>query len=120
MTSERARTNDRDQILDDEPFWDRLEYMGSHWLERSDDRALRRFWIDGFLPEALTNTKHGADVEGTVWVGEGSRIQHPYRFVASIPQKMIHRRRQTFTIERLVLDERRQILQIVVAHTPSD
>jgi len=41
--------SDRHQIMDDHKFWTRLEHDASHWLEASDDKALRRFWIDGSL-----------------------------------------------------------------------
>ncbi|MBI3413803.1 MAG: hypothetical protein HY043_00565 [Verrucomicrobia bacterium] len=106
--------SDRHQILDDQEFWTRLEYDASHWLESSDDKTLRRFWIDGFLPESITDTIRGADVEGTAWVGIGGREQWPYRFVVSVPQKMLHRGRQTFAIEQLSLSEAEQTLQIEV------
>jgi hypothetical protein len=41
--------NGRDQILNDQEFWTRLEFVASRWLETSDDRDLKRFWVDGFL-----------------------------------------------------------------------
>ena len=42
--------SDRHQTLDDhQSSWTRLEYDASHWLEASDDKALRRFWIDDSL-----------------------------------------------------------------------
>ena len=91
-----------------------MEFDASRWLESLDVKTLRRFWIDGFLPETITNTKHGADVEGTARVGIGARDQYQYRFVVSVPQRMLHRGRQTFCIERLSLDEAEQTLQIEV------
>jgi hypothetical protein len=97
--------SDRNQIMDDGEFWTQLEYDASHWLESSEDKTLRRFWIDGFLPKSAAGTKLGADVEGTAWVSTGGRAQYPYRFVVCVPQKMLHRRRQNFRIERLSLDE---------------
>ena len=106
--------SDRHQIMNDDEFWTRLEFDASRWLENSDEKTLRRFWIDGFVPETITNTKHGADVEGTAWVGIGGRDQYQYHFVVSVPQKMLHRGRQTFCIERLSLDEAEQTLQIEV------
>lgn len=106
--------NERHKIIDDLEFWDRLEYDTSRWLEGSEDKALRRFWIDGFLPESIIDTKHGVEVEGTAWVGVGAREQRPYHFVVSVPQKMLHRRRQSFSIERLSLDAAEQTLRIQV------
>ncbi len=100
--------------MSDQEFWTRLEFDASHRLESSEDKTLRRFWIDGFLPESITDTKHGADVEGMAWVGIGGREQCPYRFVVSVPQKMLHRGRQTFSIEQLSLNEAEQTIQIQV------
>ena len=106
---------DRHQIKDDRQFWERLEYAASHWLRGSDDVVLRRFWIDGFLPEAAKNTHCGVDVEGAVWVGLGQLRQFQYRFVVSVPQKLLHQR-ETFFIEHLALDEAEQTLQIAVSN----
>ncbi len=106
--------HDRHHIKDDQQFWERLEYAASHWLQSSGDVTLRRFWIDGFLPEAAKNTQRGVDVEGGALVGLGQRRQFQYRFVVSVPQKML-RQRETFSIERLSLDEAQQTLQITVS-----
>ncbi|MDB6123226.1 MAG: hypothetical protein JWQ71_2219 [Pedosphaera sp.] len=105
---------DRCPILNDREFWTRLEFATSGWLKNSDNPALRRFWIDGFIPEAATNTKRGLDVAGVVWLGKGSRMQYQYRFLASAPQKLLHGHRHDFEIENLSLDEGRQLLEIVI------
>ena len=105
----------RHQILNDQEFWTRLEYDASRWLENSDDQGLRKFWIDGFLPETARDTKFGVEVEGTVWVGERGRVQYEYHFAASVPQKLLHRRRESFEIESLSLDEAQQLLEVVVS-----
>ena len=107
--------SDRHQILNDQEFWTRLEHAASRWLEDSDDPGLRRFWIDGFLPDTATNTKYGADVEGIAWVGIGPRRQEQYRFTASLPQKMLYRQTPGFVIEQLSLDETQQTLHITLA-----
>ena len=106
--------SNRHQIKDDRQFWERLEYAASHWLQSSGDATLRRFWIDGFLPEAAKNTQRGVDVEGAAWVGLGQRRQLQYRFVVSVPQKLLHQR-ETFAVEHLALDEAQQTLQIAVS-----
>jgi hypothetical protein len=54
------------------------------------------------------------DVEGIAWVGEGPRAMHSYRFVVSVPQKMLHRRRESFSIECFDLDEEQRTLQIEI------
>src|SRR5579859_2668116 len=107
--------SDRHQILNDRDFWTRLEFVASRWLETSDDLELRRFWIDGFLPETAKDTRFRVDVEGMAWVGDGPRKQSQYRFTVGLPQRMLHRRTPGFVIERLSLDEGNQVLQIELA-----
>lgn len=58
----------------------------------ADDRSLRGYWIDDFAPESVIDTKRGVDVHGTAWVGDGHHSIDPYRFIVSVPQKMLHRR----------------------------
>jgi hypothetical protein len=64
--------NDRAQIIGDKDFWDDLEYRVTGWLSSSEEIELRRFWIDGFVPESFRNTKRGIDVLGKAWVCKGS------------------------------------------------
>lgn len=106
--------SDRHQILNDQQFWSFLEFYASHWLSNLDDKVLKHFWIDGFLPEMSTNMKHGVDVEGMAWVVDRQK-QAPYRFIVSVPQKMLYRRRQVFLIKQIELDQVKQTLHIEVA-----
>jgi hypothetical protein len=112
--------SDRQQILNDREFWSRLEYAASHRLEHSHDIELRRFWIDGFIPEIASNTKYGVDIQGVVWVGMGARIQQEYRFVASLPQKLLHRKSPTFDIQEIALDNEEQFVHLVIASRMPD
>lgn len=101
------------QILDDEEFWTRLEYDASQWLQSSNDKELRRHWVDGFTPTNAVNTKRGLDAEGVAWVmGEGGC---EYRFLVSIPQKLLHRKKQKLEIESLSLDKDQRVLEVVVS-----
>ena len=102
--------------MKDALFWTKLAYSACGWLRDSEDASLRRFWIDDFLPEGATDTKRGVDVEGTAWVGDGPRDQQAYRFIVSVPQKMLHRRRDTFSIESFVLDEKQHTLQVDIGN----
>ena len=95
---------DRQAIIEDSNFWSRVEYAASAWLASSAEKQVRRFWIDGFVPESAGNTQRGANIEGMVWLAEGSRQQSEYRFVASIPQKLLHRR-ESFAIDDISIDE---------------
>jgi hypothetical protein len=106
--------SDRHQILNDREFWERLEFDSCRWIENANDAHLKRFWIDGFLPEKATNTKFGVDVQGVAWVGAGPRKQWPYGFVASLPQKMLYQRCPQYTIQQLTLDEKEQVLRVVL------
>ena len=42
-------------------------------------------------------------------------MQYEYRFIASVPQKLLDGRRQTFEIESLSLDEDQHLLEVVVS-----
>jgi hypothetical protein len=106
---------DRHAIIEDKDFWEQLEYAATARLAESSQKLLRRFWIDGFIPEIAKNTKRGADIEGIVWVGERPRYQHEFRFVASIPQKLLHRREQ-FHIDDIAIDEARK--QVTLSLSP--
>ena len=106
--------SNRDDIMSDELFWSQLEYDASNWLTSASDSNLRQFWIDGFVPEVMRNTKRGADIEGIVWVAVGSRTQNQYRFSASAPQKLLQMRRRMCDIESLTLNENQKTVEIVV------
>ena len=106
--------SERYQIMRDPLFWTRLAYTSCGLLRGSANKSLRRLWIDDFLPESVTDTKHGVDVDGIAWVGGGLGAMRPYRFVVSVPQKMLHRRQDEFSIERFDLDEERLTLQMEI------
>jgi hypothetical protein len=102
---------DTHAIVEDSDFWSRLEYAASAWLGSSQEKRLRRYWIDGFIPETAKNTQRGADIEGNAWLAEGSRQQYECRFIASIPQKLLHRRAQ-FHIDDMAIDEMQKQITI--------
>lgn len=108
-------TWNRHQIMQDSLFWTRLAYHACGWLQDSGDESLRGFWIDDFRPESAAGTKRGADVEGTAWVGDGPRTLSPYRFIASVAQKLLHRQERNYCIEQLVLDKANRTLQMQIA-----
>ncbi len=107
--------SDRNEIMRDTGFWVRLAYVSCGFLYRCEDKALRRYWIDDFLPEDITHTKHGAEISGIAWVGDGPRRQEEYRFLAVLPQKLLHRR-GPFPFGQFVLDESRRTLEIELVH----
>lgn len=109
--------NDRTEILRDQDFWIRVEHTASEWLASAAETKLRRFWIDGFIPQAAKNTKRGLDVEGRAWVGEGPQMQYQYVFIASVPQKLLHKQVRRFCIENLFLDEAEKSLRMLLAGT---
>ncbi len=105
--------SDRHAIIRDTDFWSRLEHAASAWLATSTEKRSRRFWIDGFIPETATNTQRGADIEGISWVGEGSH-QHEYRFIASMPQELLHHR-GSFAIDDITVDDAQKQLSVRVS-----
>ena len=104
----------RHVIINDREFWTHLEFTLTRWLADQEAKDLRCLWIDGFLPESITNTQYGVDVEGEAWVGTSGSEQSAYRFVASIPQAMIDRRRRSYRISDVEVDPSRLRLNIVV------
>ena len=97
-------------------FWMQLAASSTELLGDSADKPLRGLWIDDFLPERITDTRHGVEVGGIAWVGRGPREMHPFRFVVSVLQKMLMRRRERFSIERFDIDAEQHTLQLEVAH----
>lgn len=100
--------------MQDSLFWTRLAYQACGWLRDSGDESLRWFWIDDFIPEIANDAKHGVDVEGTAWVGDGSRSQHPYRFLVSVPQKLLFRHERGYFIKQLAMDKVSKTLQLQI------
>ena len=109
--------NPRHTIIDDREFWQKLERAACVWLCGA---GVKRLWFDGFIPETARDTQAGADIEGIAWVGDGPRLQHEYRFVASVPQKLLHRRKQ-FHIDDIVIDEakKRVALSLSAVSSPN-
>ena len=107
-------------ILNDQEFWTRLEFVSSDWLQQSTDEVLRRFWIDGFIPEANSNTRLGTEVTGVAWVAEGPRNQTAFQFVVEVPQKLLHRPERPFLIRCLSLDAMEKIIRIELSSGEQD
>lgn len=84
-------------------------------MSQSKDQVLRRFWIDGFVPVTTYNTKRGLDVEGVAWVyGDSRSPGGSFRFIVSIPQKLLYRRIQNYAIEQIAVDEAEETLHVVI------
>lgn len=108
---------ERHQIMEDSRFWDLLEYEFCRWFKSAENKTLRRFWCDGFLPEGITDTKSGVNVEGTAWVGQG-REPHAWHFVVSVPQRMLYRKQRSFAIAGMQLNEMERTLWMEVTGLP--
>jgi hypothetical protein len=67
--------NPRRALFDDRDFWNHLEFALTAWLADQEVKDFRRYWIDGFIPEAIKDTGFGVSVEGTAWVGTRAREQ---------------------------------------------
>ncbi|HEY1051669.1 MAG TPA: GNAT family N-acetyltransferase [Prosthecobacter sp.] len=98
--------------MHDTLFWLRLEYHVGAWL---NDNVRQGYWNDGFRPEGIKDTRHGVEVEGITWVCFGSEVLPPFRFVVSIPQKMLRRGRERFVIEDVLFNEAGRDIRIAVA-----
>lgn len=107
--------NDRHEILQDKDFWLMLELGLSRWFPACGDKSLAGFWCDGFIPENARDTRDGIEVSGTAWVAEGQKAQHKCTFTASIPQRMLSKRRGDVTFNELTLDIARKDLRFAVS-----
>jgi hypothetical protein len=66
----------RNAILKDGLFWQRLEYAVSRVFGSSEQKTLRRFWVDGFVPEGIDNTKAGVDVSAAFGLLKAAKSRH--------------------------------------------
>lgn len=107
--------NPRYQILNDRDFWLRLEFDVSDYLSQSPDNTIRKYWIDGFIPASASNILTGLNVEGEVWIVEGRRSQTKCRFLARIPQSLLHRTIRDFEFEITVFDPSRKYLELEIS-----
>jgi hypothetical protein len=112
--------NPRHAIFEDRDFWSHLEFALTGWLADQDVKEFRRFWIDGFIPEAIKDTHFGVDVEGKAWVGTSAREQSAYRFVASIPQSLLALKNRTYRIAEIELNPEAKRLGITIEKESSN
>jgi len=96
--------NDRFGILNNNDFWTNLMFRLSGYFAKSEDKELNNFWIDGFDPTNCSNTKIGINVEGMVWVMEGQKDVHKFRFKVEVPQNLLHKKIEDFKFEVLIFD----------------
>lgn len=98
--------------MDDMDFWLMLEYDMSGRFYKSLEKEMRKYWIDGFTPQFIDNTKTGVEVRGDIWVAERSNAQIKYRFLARVPQKLLHRKIRDFNCEIVVLNVARKYVEL--------
>lgn len=103
---------DRYQIINHPQFWTALAYKACEWLQKSDNKFIRRYWVDDFQPENIANTKGGAEVKGTAWVGDAPHDMQAYRLSAFLPQKLLHRPEREFHIDQIEIDEERRTVEV--------
>ena len=104
----------RHRIYEDRDFWSRLEFALTGWFSSLDDKSFRHYWIDGFIPDGITDTQYGVDIEGVAWVGTGGRDQSAYRFVASIPQSLLSRLNSQFEFDEVAIGPSARELQLTI------
>lgn len=103
-------------IMRDMKFWSRLEYAASGWLAASTDAIHRKYWIDGFVPEAFNRSNAGAEIQGKVAM-VGHRSYEDFRFVTCMPWRVVIRGRESFEIEQIVIDEEAKLVEIIFRAT---
>ncbi len=91
-----------------------LEFNLSGWFRACEDRSLRGYWCDGFVPHSATDTRHGVEVHGNAWITDGRKTQREYSFVVSIPQSMLSRRRSDVALTDVDVDVEHERLRFAV------
>lgn len=103
---------DRYQIINHPQFWTSLAYKACEWLHKSDDEFIRRYWVDDFQSENIANTKGGAEVNGTAWVGDTPHNTQAYHYSAFLPLKLLHGPEREFYIDQIEIDAERGSLEL--------
>lgn len=65
--------------MEEEYFWDALEYRVSREFAGMPDRRLRSWWCDGFIPEEYELRGPTPRISGYAWICKG-RIQEKWSF----------------------------------------
>lgn len=104
----------RQEIFDDSELWAQLEHLTSSGPQNSDGKGSKRFWIQIFTLEDVTDTKDGVDVGGKAWVNEDRGAEQLYSLVISLPHNMLLDENRDISIEKLHVDEAKRSLRLVV------
>jgi hypothetical protein len=113
-------TERRHAILKTPSFWTKLEFEMSGWLAQSPNSDYRKYWIDGFEPDSIENTRSGAVVFGLVWMAIGSRSQEKFHFSLSIPQVLLYRLQLVHQITSVLIDEPSRRIEITLDRSKSN
>lgn len=64
--------------MDEREFWPRLEYRVTAEFGGFEDRRLRQYWCDGFVPQDYDLEGPEPSIRGRAWCGPDG--QQPWRF----------------------------------------
>ena len=109
--------NDKFKILDDSDFWTNLMFMLSGYFAKSEDKDLNSFWIDGFEPINCSNNKIGINVKGMVWVMEGQKEVHKFKFKVEVPQNLLHKKIENFKFEVILFDLGGKKIELIIKNS---
>ncbi len=93
--------NPRHQILEDKKFWVKVEF--GMLLQPEKKEKFPRYWIDGFIPEYVADTRKGIEIEGKVWIVDGDE-QNECSFLAIVPQKLLYKKVREFEYVEIDFD----------------
>ena len=68
------------------------------------DKSPGAFWGDGLIPESVQDAREGIAVFGIAWIASGRDSQDKFSSFASIPQRMLGRRRAGAAIGDVMID----------------
>ncbi len=82
-------------------------------LPQNEGLKFPRYWIDGFIPDTIQNSQYGVLVEGVVWVVDGQKPIE-MRFLAHLPQKLLHKKIDNFKYGDICLDLEQGLLEFEI------
>jgi hypothetical protein len=85
VTSIHNLLTERDFLVDEQEFWERLEYRVCGELAGMEDRDLRALWCDGFIPRQLLIDDGPPRIIGYAWMAIGAREQDQWNFIFYLP-----------------------------------
>lgn len=81
-------------------------------LEDPEGQEVRGLDCDGFIPEAICDTKYGVEVTRIVVLHANRRC--PSRFKVHLPQKLLYKPIRQFDVDITAFEPKQKVLELTV------